>query len=60
MSTIVDMEHLPPASSVTLSWVEYSEAVGPERYTSEDAITAILVEETRGRKMDDGPGLLDQ
>jgi CRISPR/Cas system CMR-associated protein Cmr3 (group 5 of RAMP superfamily) len=38
---------------------EEARLYGSEYYTLEDAITAILVEETTGRKIDDGPGLLE-
>lgn len=39
---------------------EEARLYGEEYYNLEDAITEILVEESMGRKMGDGPGLLDR
>jgi len=56
---LLDEENVTIPSSDREGREEEARLYGSEYYSLEDAITAILVEETTGRGIDDGPGVLD-
>jgi hypothetical protein len=56
---LLDEKNVTIPSSGREGREEEARLYGAEYYTLEDAITGILVEETRGRKINDDPGLLD-
>jgi len=56
---MLDEKKLTIPSSDREGREEEARLYGSEYYTLEDAITAILAEETRVRKIDDEPGLLE-